>query len=120
MISRTDINQPLLTLAGLAGAAGVALAAAGSHVDSGLLTTAANFLLFHAPVLLGLSLLKANRVAAVAGYVLVVALALFAGDLVMRGLVGHSLFPFAAPLGGVALIVGWVLVTASAWVGWRS
>ncbi len=120
MIARTDINRPLLTLAGLAGAAGVALAASGSHGDSALLTTAANFLLFHAPVLLGLSLLRANRLAGFAGYVLALALALFAGDLAVRGLAGHTLFPFAAPLGGIGLIAGWLLVTLSAWVGWRS
>jgi len=77
MLTQDDVSRPLLTLAGLTGAAGVALAARGSHGADTLVTTAADFLLFHAPVLLGLSLLKANRVAQIAGYVLVVALVLF-------------------------------------------
>lgn len=119
MTGRDDISPPLLALAGAVGAAGVALAAYGSHAGQSLLSTAADFLLFHAPVLLGLSLLKANRLSQAAGYVLAVALVLFAGDLAMRGIAGVPLFPFAAPLGGVGLIGGWLMVAVSAWVGWR-
>jgi uncharacterized membrane protein YgdD (TMEM256/DUF423 family) len=119
MIDRDDISRPLLALAGISGAAGVALAARGSHAAEADLAIAANFLLMHAPVLLGLSLLKANRVSQVAGYVLVLGLILFAGDLAMRGETGTSLFPLAAPLGGGGLILGWLLVIASAFFGWR-
>jgi uncharacterized membrane protein YgdD (TMEM256/DUF423 family) len=119
MLSRDDVSRPLLTLAGLIGATGVYLAARGNHGNDSFLSTAADFLLFHAPVLLGLSLLRANRVAQGAGYVLAVALVLFAGDLAMRSLLGHALFAYAAPIGGVGMIVGWVLVAVSAWVGWR-
>jgi uncharacterized membrane protein YgdD (TMEM256/DUF423 family) len=111
------LHSPLLALAGLCGAVGVALAAAGSHAADANLAIAANFLLFHAPALIALSLLRGNRLAGIAGWVLAVGLVLFAGDLVMRAKAGTPLFPFAAPLGGGALILGWLLVTASAF--WR-
>lgn len=107
-------NRPLLAAAGLCGAIGVGIAAAASHRADQNLGIAGNFLLFHAPALIGLSLLAGNRIASVAGWVLVVALILFAGDLVSLSELGHSLFPLAAPIGGVGLIVGWLLVIAAA------
>jgi len=119
MLSRDDVSRPLLSLAGVSGALGVALAARGSHAAEGDLAIAANFLLLHAPVLLGLAMFKANRLSQVAGYVLVVALLLFSGDLAMRGELGHPLFAFAAPIGGAGLILAWLLVAISGWVGWR-
>ena len=67
-------------------------------------------------MLLGISLLPA-RLSRIAGYVIVVALVLFAGDLVLRGEFGRSLFAYAAPAGGIGLIVGWLLLAASALVG---
>ncbi len=96
--------------AGLCGALGVAAAARASHAGDDNLGIAANFLLLHAPVLIGLSLLAASRVAVAAGVVLLVGLLLFAGDLASRSLLGGPLFPLAAPLGGGGLIVGWLLV----------
>jgi uncharacterized membrane protein YgdD (TMEM256/DUF423 family) len=64
-------------------------------------------------VLIGLSLLAASRLAVAAGAVLVVGLALFAGDLATRAYTGNALFPLAAPLGGLSLILGWLLVAAT-------
>lgn len=109
-------SRPLLLIAGLSGAAGVALAARGSHAGSGEVAIAANFLLLHAATFIGISLL-ANRLSLIAGYILFVALILFAGDLALRGEYGHSLFPLAAPAGGIGLIVGWLLLAVSALVG---
>jgi len=106
-------NRPLLAAAGLCGALGVAVAAAASHKADASLAIAGNFLLFHAPALIGLSLLD-RRLARIAGWVLVVALILFAGDLTSLSLLGHSPFPLAAPLGGTGLIIGWLLVIATA------
>src|ERR1700712_1857096 len=99
MLGKADVSRTMLTLAGLAGALGVALAARGSHAAEGDLAIAANFLLLHAPVLLGIALLRANRLAQIAGYVLAAALLLFCGDLAMRSELAHSLFAFAAPVG---------------------
>ena len=78
---------------------------------------AANFLLFHAPALIGIALLAGNRVATAGGWVLVVGLVLFAGDLVMLTERGASPFALAAPIGGSLLILGWLLVALSPFVG---
>lgn len=109
----------LIVLAGLAGALGVALSAAAAHITGGNLTTAAQFLLFHAPGLLALAALIAAgsvhpTLAQVAGYLLVLGLALFCGDLSRRAFAGVALFPRAAPTGGILLMLGWVLVAVSA------
>lgn len=106
--------RPFLAIAGLLGAAGVATAAAASHCGDTNLAIAGNFLLFHAPALIGLSLVPRARLATLAGYVLLVGLTLFCGDLAMRNLAGHALFPMAAPIGGGGLILGWLLVAATA------
>jgi uncharacterized membrane protein YgdD (TMEM256/DUF423 family) len=106
-------NRFLVAAAGLCGALGVAAAAAASHGGKADLAIAANFLLMHAPVLLGLGLLQ-GRLALAAAAVLTAGLVLFAGDLAMRDLAGTPLFLFAAPLGGGALIIGWLLLAASA------
>lgn len=108
----------MLAVAGVCGAIGVAMAAAGSHRGEADLGIAANFMLFHAPVLIGISFLAANRVAIIAGCVLITGLVLFAGDLALRGLLGASPFPIAAPIGGSGLMVGWLLLGISAYVGW--
>jgi uncharacterized membrane protein YgdD (TMEM256/DUF423 family) len=110
------MHRALLALAGLFGALGVAAAAAGSHSADPLLSLAANFLLFHAPALIGLSLLRDNRIALGAAFVLSVGVILFAGDLAMRARAGTSLFPMAAPIGGGAMILGWLGVTIAALV----
>ena len=112
-------NRPLLAIAGLCGAIGVATAAAASHGGSADLAIAANFLLFHAPALIGLSLLPRGRWVLASAVVLIVGLALFAGDLATRAYFGHALFPMAAPIGGTGLIVGWLLVVATAVFGGR-
>jgi uncharacterized membrane protein YgdD (TMEM256/DUF423 family) len=106
-------SRLLLVAAGLCGALGVAAAARASHSGDDNLGIAANFLLLHAPVLIGLSLLAANRIAVAAGAVLVLGLVLFAGDLAARTLLGGALFPMAAPIGGGGLILGWVLVAVA-------
>ena len=109
----------LVVLASLSGLLGVGLSAAAAHVTGGNLTTAAQFLLFHAPALLALVALitvgaVSPMVGQVAGYVLVLGLALFCGDLSRRAFSGVALFPRAAPTGGIVLMAGWLLVGISA------
>ncbi|HZH08744.1 MAG TPA: DUF423 domain-containing protein [Microvirga sp.] len=109
----------LIALAGLSGALGVALSAAAAHITGGNLATAAQFLLFHAPGLLALAALIAAgavqpTLAQLAGYVIVLGLTLFCGDLSRRAFSGMALFPKAAPTGGILLMLGWVLVAVSA------
>ena len=67
-------------------------------------------LLFHAPAFLGLAALRATGprgVLAVATLALAVGLALFAGDLTSRVMLGDRLFSMAAPTGGSLMILGW-------------
>jgi len=110
----------LIALAGLMGAAGVALAAASAHQpDATRLAAASSMLLFHAAAVLAAVLLVERRIihetiglAAAVGFV--AAAALFAGDLTLRQYAGHGLFPMAAPTGGTLLIVGWLVLAAAA------
>ena len=110
------MNQLFVVLAGLYGALGVGLAAAGSHgAAAATLGTAAQMLLFHAPALLALGLYgqatgRSGLVLQSGGLVLALGAALFAADLVMRHFRGHALFPMAAPSGGTLMILGWALV----------
>ena len=110
----------LIALAGLMGAAGVALAAASAHQpDATRLAAASSMLLFHAAAVLAAVLLVERRIihetiglAAAVGFV--AAAGLFAGDLTLRQYAGHGLFPMAAPTGGTLLIVSWLILAAAA------
>lgn len=110
------IDRALIVTGALAGLAGVALSAAAAHITGGAnAATAANMLLFHAPVLMLAGLMAglnaANRLLArLAGGVLIVGLVLFSGDLAMRAMRGTRLFANAAPAGGFALLGGWALL----------
>jgi uncharacterized membrane protein YgdD (TMEM256/DUF423 family) len=118
MIDKSDVSRPLLGLAGLCGAAGVGLLAVGVHGSELDTTIGAAFLLVHGVALIGISLLP-NRLSRIAGYVLVVGLVSFAGDLLLRGQLHQSPLPLLAPMGGVGLMAGWLLLAASALLGWR-
>jgi len=113
-------HRMLAVLAGLMGAGGVMLAAASAHLaDATRLGAASSMLLFHACAVLGAvalaerGLLQA-RIGLVAAFGFVVAACLFAGDLALRQLAGHGLFPMAAPIGGTLLIVSWLALALSA------
>ncbi|WP_417310001.1 DUF423 domain-containing protein [Devosia sp.] len=99
--------RPHLVIAGLSGVLGVGLSALASHQADSNLAIAGNFLLIHAPALLALGIIREPRLAGITAYVMAAGLALFAGDLAMRSLADHALFPFAAPIGGGLLILGW-------------
>lgn len=100
----------------LLGAAGVALAAAASHEGAErLLGTAAQMMLVHAPVLVGLGLFGLrSRSLQAAALVLALGVSLFAGDLIFRHFQGVALFPMAAPLGGGTMISGWLILAFAA------
>ncbi|MFD1746229.1 DUF423 domain-containing protein [Rhizobium helianthi] len=102
----------ILLLSGILGASGVGLAAAASHgEDVRLLGSASTMCLAHAPVLLGLWLAGQRlRTANLAALVLGGGTLLFVGDLLSRHFGHGSLFPMAAPTGGVAMMAGWLLL----------
>lgn len=109
-----------LLLAGLMGACGIMLAAAGAHAAAAATSgSAAYMLLFHAAAVVGGAALLQHGVvwrplliAALAGWVL--GAALFSGDLALRAFAGHRLFAMAAPTGGIILIAGWLALAAAA------
>jgi uncharacterized membrane protein YgdD (TMEM256/DUF423 family) len=112
----------LIILAGVMGADGVILAAASAHQDDATrLLPASSMLLFHATAVLAAVALAERgvihiRIGIAAAFGFVVAAAVFGGDLTVRQYAGHSLFPMAAPTGGMLLIVSWVvLAVAAAW-----
>ncbi len=111
----------LIIYAGLAGAAGVALAAAGAHGNAlSDLSPPAQFLMLHAVAAVAIAAV-ATRAAHPAGFliaalVLLVGVSLFSGDIAMRSLSGNRLFPMAAPTGGTTMIIGWLaLAGAGIW-----
>jgi uncharacterized membrane protein YgdD (TMEM256/DUF423 family) len=108
----------LVVYAGLAGAVGVALAAVGAH-GSALsdLTSPAQFLMMHAAAAVGIAAV-ATRAAhpgafLLAALVLLIGVTLFSGDIAVRTLWGHRLFPMAAPIGGSTMIIGWLVLSAA-------
>ncbi|HWT59422.1 MAG TPA: DUF423 domain-containing protein [Rhizobium sp.] len=110
--------EPVLYLfAGLFGIAGVALAALAAHGggETNLAASASAMCLAHAPALLALALGTAKlKTAWMAGLLMIVGTLLFAGDLVTLRFTGAGLFPYAAPTGGWAMMLGWLAVAAGA------
>jgi uncharacterized membrane protein YgdD (TMEM256/DUF423 family) len=98
---------------GLSGAAGVALSAAAAHQGGGTIGTAAAMLLAHAPALLTIGLAGGSRLLRIGAGVLLAGLVVFSLDLVSRQYLGHRLFPFAAPTGGTAMILGWLAIAGA-------
>lgn len=110
----------LILCAGLMGASGVVLAAAGAHAapHAGL-DGAAYLLLFHAVAIIGGVALAQHHMlwrplmlTALIGWM--VGAVLFAGDVTMRAFAGHRLFVMAAPTGGTILILAWLVLAGAA------
>lgn len=114
----------LCAVAGVAGAVGVALAAAAAHkVDSPALATAATMVMIHAGAVLAIATVALRsenscRWTSV-GAVMLAAVTLFGGDIALNTFAGHHLFPFAAPTGGSLLIASWLAVAVAAALEWR-
>jgi uncharacterized membrane protein YgdD (TMEM256/DUF423 family) len=111
-----------ILLAGLMGAAGVALWAMAAHRGGPSAATAAQMLLIHAAAVLGLTACRkqgliGERSGRLAASALVLGAVLFAGDIAARAFLGSGLFPMAAPAGGLLLIGGWLAAAAAALAG---
>jgi len=107
-------NRLAILIAGLLGAAGVATAAAATHAGGALLQPLALVALTQAPALLAFGLSPVKAIGLRAGALVVgIGALLFAADLGIRQLWGPSLFPYAAPIGGAAMIAGWLIVAAA-------
>jgi uncharacterized membrane protein YgdD (TMEM256/DUF423 family) len=107
-------SRLLILAAGLCGAAGVALSAVAAHGGAANTASAATFMVVHAPVLLVVGLTYFNAIMRWAAVVLLLGLALFAGDLVARDFADDRLFAMAAPVGGGLMILGWLGIALAA------
>jgi uncharacterized membrane protein YgdD (TMEM256/DUF423 family) len=117
MSMNARLEPALYLFAGLFGVAGVALAALAAHGggEANLAASASAMCLAHAPALLALALGNVRlRTAWLAGLLMIVGTLLFAGDLVTLRFSGSGLFPYAAPTGGWAMMLGWLAVAAGA------
>jgi uncharacterized membrane protein YgdD (TMEM256/DUF423 family) len=118
MPSATRIHT---AIGALYAAAGVALMAAAAHLPVGdtRIDTAALFLFAQGPAIIAASAARAAGLihAAASRWALsavILGVALFSGDLGLKGARIGALFPMAAPAGGVLMIGGWVLLVISA------
>lgn len=110
--------------AGLMGAAGVALAAVAAHrVPTPAMASAAQMLMVHAVAVLAIAA-WAVRSSTAGGWwrgaarAMLLGVALFAGDIALKGFDVGQLFPMAAPIGGSLTILAWVLVAVAAGIEW--
>ncbi len=120
---RRRMDRLWIALGALAGLATVALAAVAAHVAPAAGDPAASAMMQHAVQMLGwhaLALLacglwvqRRRLLANLAGAAFVVGIVLFCGAVVLRAFTGQSLGP-AAPIGGSTLMLGWLLLAASA------
>src|SRR5262249_6350383 len=105
-----------LIIAGVFGAAGIALSAAGAHAaPSAVLPSANNTLLFQElSILRGIAILLkgmlSRQLALIALAAWALGTVLFSADVALRAFVGQRLFPMAAPTGGIILILAWLVL----------
>lgn len=100
--------------AGLCGALAVGLAAIAAHADlesRAMVQNVAMLLGWHAPAFIGLGLWGRGALVA---FVLLAGLTLFSGAVLIRAFGGVSLGP-VAPIGGLTMIGGWLLLAVLAW-----
>jgi uncharacterized membrane protein YgdD (TMEM256/DUF423 family) len=106
----SKINAALAAWAGLMGACGVACAAAAAHVAGAeRLGSVALILLTHAAALLALTG-RTGRLLQGGAAIMAFGASLFALEVSLFTLRGAHLFPMAAPIGGLSLILAWLTI----------
>ena len=119
---RSALRWPLafVGLAGVLGASGVVVGAAGAHAGGGdLARLSSEFLLIHAAAVVAgsaaaLALGRTSALMVAALGLLTVGAVLFGGELAVAALLDRRPIPLAAPTGGLCLIAGWLCLSASA------
>lgn len=114
--TNTQFTRLAVIVAGILGACGIAAAAGASHAgDASVLVPLSLIALTQAPAVLALGLhAAATRFLRLATSVIAVGALIFVADLAARHFTGNPLFPLAAPVGGGALILGWLLLIPAA------
>ncbi len=107
-------------------ALGVAAGAMGSHLLSGMLSgrsmevyeLAVHYHLLHGLGLLAVAFVYhsfSHRWVAIGGVLLIVGILLFSGSLYILALTGWRGVAIVTPFGGLAFIVGWLMVGVGSW-----
>jgi uncharacterized membrane protein YgdD (TMEM256/DUF423 family) len=121
------VNLNFLFIAAINGLIVVALGAFGAHALQELLDdyalgiweTAVQYQMFHTIALLAVQWLlqhgKQPDGLKLAGYAFVTGIVLFSGSLYLLALTGQRWLGMVTPLGGVAFLVGWVMLTINCW-----
>jgi uncharacterized membrane protein YgdD (TMEM256/DUF423 family) len=108
-------NRILAAIAGLMGAAGVALAALAAHRGGGeTLTTAALFLILHAGPAFAAALASRHSATLAGASLLAAGALLFSTDLALLATLAAHPVPMAAPVGGTLMIAGWLTLCCAA------
>ena len=121
------MERGFLTVAALAGALAVASGAFGAHALADRLPperlatfdTAARYLMYHALALVGVALAFGRWPSAAgwlqaSGWCFIAGMLLFSGSLFLLTLSGIRWLGAITPLGGVALIAGWICLAVAA------
>ncbi len=120
MVLNTRV-QLLLVLAALFGATGVALGAYGSHglsrwaspTQIGYFQLAVTYQLLHSIALLAISILSiwiTNRYLLASQICMSLGILFFSGSLYLYVLSGHKILGVITPVGGLLLIIAWLLI----------
>ena len=123
--SLADWSGRLIALAAIFGATGVIFGAFGAHALAGVLEgsagdtwdTAARYHLLHAVALIGVAYVHDRRprvLTRAAGLSFTVGIVLFSGSLYALAVTDIQILGAVAPLGGAALITGWMSLAAAA------
>lgn len=111
-------DRKLLAFAGFNGAMAVILGAFAAHGAApeikALLTTGGQYQMVHAALAVALALFGAGRLFRMAGWLAATGGLIFCLSLSMIGLLGLPVMGAVAPVGGVLMIVGWVLLVFAA------
>lgn len=121
------MKQTFLFIAAINGLIVVALGAFGAHAlqasldeySLGVWETAVQYQMFHTVALLAVQWLifhgQEDKRLYRAGYAFVAGIVLFSGSLYMLALTGQRWLGMVTPLGGLAFLAGWVLLSISCW-----
>jgi len=121
------MERIFLMIASLLGALAVALGAFGAHALSSRLTerllanyeTGVRYHFYHTLALIAVALILSrwpeSNLATTAGWLFIIGIAIFSGSLYILALTGITKLGAITPIGGVALIAGWVCLFLAAW-----
>lgn len=115
-----------LAIAGLSGAIGVMLGAFGAHALRGRLEppardtfeTAVRYQMYHVAALVAVafaSTLNQSALIGLSGWAFVLGTVLFSGSLYLLVITKKRWLGAITPFGGMALIIGWLLLAAGVW-----